>query len=148
MNDEFLLIQDNETYYRVVQEIENLDILINYVYNAMAKYSEPRVIIDFQDWINRLKNKRLGYFNLTALYNLKKDVPNFKLYIVRQNDTLALISMAFYGRTDFASYIYVENDLTDWNLTIGQSLRIPVVHPNREGVFAKEYIDILDKNGK
>lgn len=138
-------IENDEQFYAVKKQIEDLDRTINIAYSEMQKYSDTKVIIDFQDWIDRMKLKRLGLFNLSSIYTLQNNTKrDFEEYICKYGDTLKLLAQAYYGKKEYWQYIYVYNELVNTVLTPNQRLKIPLVHPDKELVFLKDLIDTLD----
>jgi len=138
-------IESQEEYAKAIEIMSAIDFFINVAYSEIQKSYNDKEIIEYQDYINRLKDKRLGIFNLATAYEEKsKDDKIIESYICRQGDTLALISQAYYGNSDFGWYIYYHNELTDLNLTSSQILEIPKLSSKCNKVFLGDFFATVD----
>jgi hypothetical protein len=145
MEDNLYEITSQEEYAKAIEIIGAIDFFINVAYSEIQKTYNDEETIKYQNFINRLKEKRLGLFNLATIYEEKsKDDTIIESYICRQGDTLALISQAYYGNSDYGWYIYYHNDLTDLNLTSSQILEIPKISSQCNKVFLGDFFADID----
>lgn len=129
--------------------IQEIDKLINQCYNNLKGLNSDfnfKEIVEYEDFIQRLKIKRLGYYNLIVIFNAEND--NNKeikkdTVIVTEDMTLVDISNAFFGQPEYAHLIYVENDLDTSLLEVGQEIKIPILE-NTEKVVLQSKVIVSD----
>lgn len=147
MNEyEDISIANEEEYNRAISIMKAIDDEINYFYSELEKVTDEVTIVQIQHYINALNIRRLGLFKLTTYYedNTSNSKKEKVVYNVRMGDTLPLIAQAFYGRSEYAEYLYYHNDLETINLEVNQAIEIPEIHPDNPEVFAEYQIDNLE----
>lgn len=145
-NLEDITIQSEEEYYNAINIIKACDNNINVAYSEMEKVTDEVLITELQQYINSLNIKRLGLNKLVMYYedsvsDKKKDKV---IYKARMGDTLPLIAQAFYGKSEYAEYLYEHNQLDTMNLEVNQEIEIIEIHPTNPDVFALYQINNLE----
>lgn len=141
-----ITIENKQEYDKAVEIVKAIDSTIDFAYSELEKITDNEKIIEFQQYINSLNIKRLGLNKLILWYDENNSDKNksIKTYKVRMGDTLALISQAFYGKSEYCEYLYYHNNLDTMNFTINQVIEIPDIHPTNPDVFAQYQIDDLE----
>lgn len=145
INKEFYEIETDEQFFKIKNQIEVLDKVINQAYNSLSFIADLSQIVAVQDWINRMKTKRNGLFNLSIIYTTKTSQKNdIKEYTCKFGDTLLIIATAVYGKKEYWQFLYVYNELQSDVLEPNQRLKIPPLNKDTELVFAKEFIEAIE----
>jgi len=111
-------------------------------YNFLRDETREGKIMELQNYIDTLKKITLGVYNLIQYYNFTNiDDEKELIHIVREGDTLPLLSKAYYGNHKWWERIFYENELTTPILEVNQELIIPEITNDAEIVFGT--IDIL-----
>lgn len=139
-------IQTDKQYQDAVQDINTIDTFVSKLYNEIVKYTSESDILSIQEWIDRLMDKRLGLYNLCAIFanRKKQDNKQYDIYTCRYKDTLIKIAQAYYGNADFWQYLYVINNLEDAILIPFQQINVPLINPSKTKVYNGELIAFMD----
>ncbi len=151
-------ITNEKQVYIAKQIIETIDRLIDAGYNKIKQTTDFLLIVKYEEIIYRLKRKRLGFWGLLVSYQagkIENDSSNkIEIYVVQEDVTLIDVSNAYYGRPEYAGYIYIANDLETDEIQIGQILVIPELKDpslitNHELIVLPElYNEVLIKRGE
>jgi nucleoid-associated protein YgaU len=140
-------IENEYEYNQAIKFIDNCDYLINKYYSELSKASTDEDIVKWQDIIDRLKRRRLGWFNLVMLYQkTNNNTDKIQEYFCIKGDTLPMIAYKYYGDHTKWQYIYWYNELTDVNLTPNQSLIIPDIGQDSYPILGAEFIQLIEKD--
>lgn len=127
--------------------IKSLDTVIGEYYSIIQRTSSEQEIVEIQAYINRLKNVRLGWYNLSQLYtmNVNNSKNGDQIYSCVKGDTLALISQAFYNNVEYGDHLYYYNDLETPLLEPNQKIKIPNIKSDKTLVIFFNSINTIDQ---
>lgn len=138
-------IESEQQFFEIKEQIDALDQIINIAYNYLPTETNFESIVATQDWIDRLKRKRNGLFNLTILYTTKNNQKNdVREYTCKFGDTLLIIAQAVYGVKEYWQHLYLYNELTTDVLELNQRIKLPVINQSNELALGKNFIEILE----
>jgi nucleoid-associated protein YgaU len=139
-------IVKNETDLKTVKDyIIDLDTLIVKLESELIKQTQLDKIEEFESIINKLRNRRLGYYLATKVFEATNKNQIEQLSIeVEEGDTLTDISIAFFGVPDYWEQIYFENNLSSATLSAGQKIIIPEIKNDTSYVLLNKEIYVAD----
>lgn len=145
-NLEDITIQGDDEYYRAIGISRAISDEINFSYSELEKVTNEVEIVEIQKYINALNIRRLGLFKLITYYedSLSNSKKEKVVYKARMGDTLPLIAQAFYGKSEYAEYLYEYNSLETINLEVNQAIEIPEIHPSNPNVYLEYFVDDLE----
>lgn len=141
-------INSQDTLKEASGIIQSLDELIGLYYSALQRTVNEQEIVEIQAYIDRMKNVRLGWFNLTQLYtmNVNNNQNGDQIYSCVKGDTLAIISQAFFGNIEYGDYLYYYNDLQTPLLEPNQKIKIPNINSGQPLVLFSNPINFIEQN--
>lgn len=141
-------INSQDTLKEAIGIIRSLDELIGIYYSALQRTSSEQEIVEIQAYIDRLKNVRLGWYNLSQLYtmNANNNKDGDQIYSCVKGDTLALISQAFYNNIEYGEYLYYYNELQTPLLEPNQKIKIPNINSGQPLVLFSNPINFIEQN--